>query len=546
MKSFRTPRRLALIVTWLALGCSGTSDADRPGRSTVLTISSPADADALIPPLVATTQGKQVVDLLFDHLAEPLPPMETGGDRGFRPQLAERWTWAPDSLSIAFTLDSDARWHDGTPVRAQDVRFSFELATDPVVASPHASNYVGIDSVTAPDSLTAVVWWHERHPEQFFQVAYNLAVLPQHLLGDVPRDALAQSTFASHPVGSGRFRFESWNRQRDLVLASDQDNYRGAPQASRIVWRVAADPTAASLSVLSGQADVLESVRGDAYTEARASSSVRVVEYGSLDYAYLLFNFGANVSGTRGLFTNRALRAALTHAVDREAVVANALDSLGSVALGPFTRAMPSVDTAMPQLAFDTTTAAALLDSLGWRRSGADGMRHNGRQPLRFEVLVPSSSAPRQRLAVLLQAQFRAMGVQMDIASLEPQAFGQRLVDGNFEAALNMWRTDPSPSTIRQVWGTPQGAASGANFGRYSNRVFDAAVDSAARTFDPDLRHRHFRRAYQTIVDDAAAIWLYEPRNFAAINARVQPVGLRADAWWADLSNWTLGESAGR
>lgn len=540
MNRTRTRGHLALIVTWLALGCSGAGDSATNERASVLTISSPADADALIPPIVATTQGKQVADLLFDRLAEPTLPLETGGDRGFRTALAERWTWSADSLSIAFAIHPAARWHDGTPVRAGDVRFSFELATDPLVASPHASNYVGIDSVSVRDSLTAVVWWAERHPEQFFQIAYNLSVLPEHLLGRVARDSLAQSPFASHPIGSGRYRFESWNRQRDLVLASDRANYRGAPNASRIVWLVAADATAASLSVLSGQADVLESVRGDAYTEARASTTVRVIEYPSLDYAYMLFNFAPTARGARSLFNDRALRVALTHAINREAVVANALDSLGSVALGPFTRATPAVDTGMRQLVFDTTTAARMLDSLGWRRAGTDGMRRRGTQPLQFDVLVPSSSTPRQRLAVLLQAQFKAMGIQMEITSLEPQAFAQRLGEGDFQAALNMWRTDPSPVTIRQVWGTADATASGANFGRYHNAAFDAAVDSASRTFDPDLRSRHFRRAYQLIVDDAAAIWLYEPRNFAAVNRRVEPMGMRADAWWAELPGWIV------
>jgi len=312
------------------------------------------------------------------------------------------------------------------------------------------------------------------------------------------------------------------------------------------VWIVSADPTAASLSVLSGQADMIESVRGDAFTQARGSGSVRTVEYGSFDYAYLMFNTERTVAAQRRLFNDRALRVALTQSIDRDAVVASALDSLGSVALGPFTRASASVDTTMRQIEFDSAAANRALDALGWSGRNPDGVRTKAGRALEFEVLVPSSSATRQRVAVLLQDQFKRVGVQMNIASLEPQAFGSRLEKGVFDAALNMWRTDPSPSTIRQVWGSPNGALAAANFGHYANRHFDADIDSASVTFDSARRRVLLRRAYQTIVDDAAAVWLYEPRNFAAINNRVQPVRMRADAWWAALADWRVSEPASR
>ncbi|MEO7358809.1 MAG: ABC transporter substrate-binding protein, partial [Gemmatimonadaceae bacterium] len=136
---------LAVFVT-LAACSGGKSVPAAHANANVLTIATPADADALIPQLVQSTQGKQVTDLLFDHLAQPTNHLETVGDAGFAPQLASSWTWAPDSLSISFSVNPAARWHDGQPVRASDVQFSLALYNDAVVASPHASNFVGIDS----------------------------------------------------------------------------------------------------------------------------------------------------------------------------------------------------------------------------------------------------------------------------------------------------------------------------------------------------------------------------------------------------------------
>lgn len=460
------------------------------------------------------------------------------GDAGFRPQLAAGWTWAPDSLSVAFALNPAARWHDGTPVRARDVAFSFAVYTDPVVASPHASNFAGIDSVSIKDSLTAVVWWGRRHPEQFFQVAYNLAILPSRLLENADRGALASTPFATAPVGTGRFRFERWNRGSDLVLRADSANYRGRPGYDRVVWLVAPDPTAAGTRLRAGEADVLDQVRGELVRQVREDAAFQVMDYGSLQYASLLLNHARATGGTRGLFAPRALRVALTQALDRPALVANALDSVGAVALGPVPRGEPTADVAMRQVPYDTGAAARALDSLGWRRAAPGGERGRNGQPLAFAILTPASSATRQRLAVLLQEQFRRAGVTVTVDAVDPATFGKRLAEGDFDTALHLWQADPSPATIRQAWGSPQGADIGANFSRYRNAQVDALVDSAAVTFDAARRTALFRRAYQAMVDDAAAIWLYEPRNLLAVRRTVTPAGVRADAWWGALADW--------
>lgn len=543
-----TPAALSrsTIVLLLALAlpacASDNTSADEAMREATagVVIATAADADALIPPLVATTAGKQVVDLLYDHLAVPVgTAVHTLGDAGFAPQLAARWEWAPDSMSIAFAMHPDAKWHDGAPVTASDVAFSFWMFTAPEVASFHARGFEGIDSVTVRDAQTAVVWWSRRHPEQFFQIAYNLAIMPKHLLQDIAPDALLSSDFASHPVGSGRYRFESWSRKQQLVLVADSANYRGRPRFDRVIWSVAPDPNAATMALMAGQADVLEVLRGDAVAEVARNPALRMVEYGSLDYGYLMFNL--RPSGKRPVsFANRDLRVALSLAVDRAAVVQNALDSLGQVALGPITRADPTVDPAMRQILFDTTRAAQVLDSLGWRwKADRSGRVRNG-TPLTFSVMTPASSGTRNKLAVLLQAQFARVGVTLNIESVEPAVFSGRLVSGDFDTALGAWRNDPSPATIRQSWGSPVGDKVGANFGRYASAAFDASVDSAIVSFDETARTAHFRRAYQQIVDDAPAIWLYEPRNLAGVRARLVPTAVRADAWLAGLADWTV------
>ncbi|MGZ8413417.1 MAG: peptide ABC transporter substrate-binding protein [Gemmatirosa sp.] len=525
----------------LALAACGDARESTPnGAPQSLVIATPSDADALVPPLVATTQGKQVMDMVFDYLAALGDSMIVDGDRGFAPQLAKSWQWAPDSMSVAFEIDPRARWHDGKPVGAADVRFSFALYTDPTVASPHASNFANVDSVTVRDSLTAVVWWKRRSPEQFYQIAYNLVVMPEHALDAVPRADLLASEYAKHPIGSGRFRVREWRRRDRIELVADSANYRGRPTFDRLVWTIAPDPAAAALRVLAGEADVLEAVRGDVVQKVAESKRVRGQPYGSLDYGYLVFNQRDAKATARpnALFADRAVRVALSHAIDRAAVVQNALDAQGAVALGPVTRAQATADTTLHAPAFDLVAAGRALDAAGWRVDPRDGVRRRDGKPLAFSLLVPSSSSTRMRLAVLLQSQFKAAGAQVELEPVDGPTFVERITKGKFDAALNVWRTDPSPAGLRQSWGSPRGEDVGANFGRYANASFDAVVDSASAEFSPARRQALFRRAYGIVLADAPAIWLYEPRNLAAVSRRVQPVGMRADAWWAHLAEW--------
>jgi peptide/nickel transport system substrate-binding protein len=163
-----------------------------------------------------------------------------------------------------------------------------------------------------------------------------------------------------------------------------------------------------------------------------------------------------------------------------------------------------------------------------------------GGRPLAVSMLVPSTSAPRMRIAVLLQEQLGRVGVQVDVDAVDPGTFVERLQKGDFDVALNMWRVDPSPAALRETWGTPRGADMGANVGRHANAAVDALLDSIKTEFRADRRSAMLRRAYQAIVDDAPAVWLYEPRNVAAIRKDLRPTRMRADAWWAGLGDWTV------
>jgi len=504
-----------------------------------IVLSSAADADALLPPLTMTLQGKQVVDQIFDNLADIGPALNTVGDAGFKPRLADSWRWAPDSMSVWFHINPAARWHDGVPVTAEDVRYTFQVVKDPSLASPLAANLDNIDSVSVIDSLTARVWFHQRTPDAFFKAATPVVILPSHLLKKTPAASLRESAFARAPVGSGRFRFATWEHGARIVLQADSANYRGRPNPDRVIWLVAADYPAAAVRFLGGDADFLDNVKPEYVAQVRAKGGEIVVSPGSLDYGYVAFNLrNAKNSGPHPVFGDRETRRALVMAIDRPTLVRSVFDTLGLVAHGPATRILATSDTTIG-IPYDPERAARTLDSLGWRR-GEDGKRSRGTTPLAFSLMVPSSSAIRMKIAVVLQEQWRKAGANVRIEPLELNTFVSRMDSRNFESLLNAWHIDPTPSSVREEWASSEIKKGGYNSTSYRNPGFDAVIDSAVREMDPNRSAALYRRAYRILTDDAPALWLYELRNAQGVSKRIRPSGMRADAWWANLADWSV------
>jgi peptide/nickel transport system substrate-binding protein len=535
-------RNRAILILALAAGaCRGGERAASTGDvGGTIIIAAPADPGSLVPQLALSTVDKQIDDQLFDYLAEIGPDLNTVGDKGWIPRLAQSWTWSSDSMSIAFHLDPRAKWHDGPGVRASDVRFTLDLYKDPRVKSNTGSSLENIDSVAVADSLTAVVWFKHRSPEQFFQIAYNLLVTPEHLLKGADRANLGASDFARHPVGSGPFRFVSWTPRATVELAADTTYYLGRPKLDRVIWSWNPDPGAALTKVLSGEADFTENLPPDGIARVAATPSVHMVPYRSINYSYLVFNLRDAKSGSRPhrLFADRETRIALSMAIDRQAMLRNVFDTLGTLGLGPFGRSYATADTAIAQIPYDSAGAVRKLDSLGWRDSDGDGVRERKGVPLRFSLMVPTSSMLRRRYAVLIQAQLQRVGAHVDIAESDPSVFMPRMLGRHFDAMLHSWVSDPAPSALRQSWSSS--ALNGANFGAYENPRVDVLIDSAVAEFDPARAKEMYRRAYRMIIDDAPAVWLYEAVNRAVVHTRIEPVLGSSDYWWRDMRLWSI------
>jgi peptide/nickel transport system substrate-binding protein len=537
-------RSITLLVAIAALtGCFDKQPGGSAGENGgTLVISVGGDPDVLFPPLSETTSAQIVQDLVYDRLAEIGDSLSTVGDVGFKPRLAKSWTWAPDSLSIAFHLDSTAKWHDGVPVRSADVKSTYRVYTDSASGSPFGVTLASIDSVSTPDSMTAVFWFRKRSPLQFFDAVYNMSILPDHLLKDTKGAALRTSSLARNPVGTGRFRFVSWTPGSALQLAADTSNYLGRPHLDRVIMTIAPDFNTALTRLVGGEADVLEQVPAASLPDIAKDTTLNRTLDPGLDYNFVQFNLKDPKLPARPhkLFGDRALRRALSEAVDRASIVRNVYDSLAFVAVGPTVRAYPTTDTTVKPIAFSVDKAKHDLDSLGWKDSNGDGVREKNGVPLEFTLEVPSSSKARTSMAVLIQEQLKQVGVKMNIDQLDYPAFVAKEGSRSFDAVFGGWHVDASPGSVRQTWSSAGAAKGGTNYGSYSNPAFDAEVDSALSAQTPAERRAHFTTAYRIIDEDAPAIWFAEPKRIMAVNRRIETGKLRADVWWANIADWKI------
>ena len=542
---------LALAAATLLGGCKGT-ETTSGGAGDIggtVVISTPGEAETLLPGLVISQGAREITDLLFDRLADMGDDMNTVGDKGYTPQLAESWQWAPDSLSITFHLNPKARWHDGQPVRASDVRYSVALMKDPAFGSTGTSLITNVDSVSVKDSLTAVAWFKKRTPEQFYDLVYQVVIVPQHVLGNTPAAQLKTADVARRGIGSGRFRLAMWQPGQRIEIIADTANYRGRPKLDRVVFATAPDFNSAAARFFSGDADMFEQLRPEQIAKVAADSQRRIVRYPTLQYAYLAFNMVDPKQWTRPhpIFGDRAVRRALSMAVDRRAMLRNVFDTIGTLLYGPFPHALSVADTTLPQLPYDTLKARALLDSAGWL-AGPDGIRVKNGRRLEFGLSTPSSSAARHQYAVLIQEAMRRVGASVRLDETDFATWAAKQGSHAFDAEMAIFGTDPSPSGFKQSWTTAGIARDGANYPAYSNPTVDALLDSATASFDPARTRSYARRAFEIIIDDAPGIWLYEPPTVAGLHKRIRTTKLRADGYWSDLANWYIpaGERTAR
>ena len=531
----RFPILLSMSAATVVLPACQPAKAPCSGCGTAV-VAAIAEPSSILPPLVYETVGRDIGDLIFERLAD----LEAGGspvDTGaFVPRLASRWERL-DSLTWRFHLRRDARWQDGRPVTAEDVRFSFDAFADSIVDAPARLTLVNRMQVQVQDPRTVIIRFTEASPEQLYDATFHVRVIPAHIWSRVPRGSWAADTASARIIGSGPYRLRRWKRGQHLVLEADSTG-SSRPHIGRLVWRFTGNLDAALNLVLSGDADLLETVGGPQNASRFEGDTLfELRSYPAAMYGFLAFRIADHRGRAHPLFGQPDLRRALAFGLDRTTVARALFGEASQAPNGPMSQLLWINDPDVRVLPFDTAAASRLLEESGWRR-GASGVRIRSGRPLAFDILVPSSSGMRKQAAVMLQESWRRLGVSVSVTAVDFPVFQQRISKGQFDTYIGAYLDQPSARGLADGW--TRAGWSSLNYGRYFNPVFDSLLDLAGRHSEPEGAKALYRLALDTLNADAPALFLYAPTTMAAVRRTFGRVRINPYSWISEIPDWTV------
>jgi peptide/nickel transport system substrate-binding protein len=530
-------RRVVLSVVMLLV--AATAEArQRPGDHGTIVIVMGADPATPVPTMLGAKADNDVADLLFLRLARPGTGLSTTDEKSFEPQLARSWT-RRDSLTLVFDLDPRARWHDGKPVTARDVVWSFDRMRDPTADPANALLLRHLATVTAESDTRVVLRFRRSYAEQFFDATYHVQPLPAHLVDTLSPAKFPGSAFVKSPVGNGPYRWVRRDPGLSIELAGNPDFFLGRPKLDRVVVLIARNPDAQMNLLLDGTADVFEAVppvsgpprlaRNPAFrTQAQASFAV----------VYLLFNQRAYGDRSRPhpILSDPEVRRALAMGLDRTPMVWSSFGAYGKLADAPAAQAHWTYGLVPRGPSYDPAGARALLERRGWVDRDGDGVREKDGTPLSLRLNVISSSAPRVIMAPQVQEQLRRIGARIEIVRLEGGTWNERRRRGDFDIDFSSALMDPSPSGIVQSW-TCAGRG-GTNVAQYCNPAVDSLIDTAISS-TRDIE-RHWRSAYAALQRDVPAVWLAAPATLFAVHNRYRGVTVRPESFYSTMWRWSV------
>jgi peptide/nickel transport system substrate-binding protein len=448
------------------------------------------------------------------------------------PYAARSWDWTADRRVLRVHLVPDLRWHDGRPTTARDVAFTLLAARDPATGYPRAGDLAGIDTVVAADDSTAELRFRSAQPD-FPLVLCELPILPEHLLGGVPRRDMRRAAFNDAPVGNGPFRFVERVPGQRWVFARN-DNFPavlgGPPALAGFVVAVVDEPTTKFAGLASGDLDVA-GVSPSMAGLVRRDPTLRLMDYP------ILFETGIVLNTHRPPFDDVRVRQAISLAIDRNRVVRVALAGFGRPASGPVPPELPFADTTPP--AFAPARADSLLDAAGWKR-GTDGARRRDGRPFTFELLTVGTAD--NALEQLVQSDLAERGIAMRIRQLELGTFLQeaRARPKRFDALVTGVPGDLSLAYLRAMFESRQ-AGSALDYADFHEPALDREFARAAAAATDSARGAAWLAVQRELARQAPVVWLYHARGVQGMSRRLQHVTMDLRGELVTLAHWTLG-----
>lgn len=532
----RCPRLAWAILLPLALACGGpVPDTDpeaqsAPRRGGTAVVGMGADFDVLNELASTSAITDQVIGhVLFQNL------LVYDEDLDYAPALADSFWVADDGLSASFRIREGVRWHDGVPVTADDVIWSFETSMLDETAYPERQSLQYVGRAERVDERTVRFRFSQVHAEPLADFAY-WTPMPKHLLENVPPAEMRNAVFNRAPVGNGPFRFVSWRPNEQIVFEANEDFWAGRPHLDRIVFRVIPEPSTAITELLNSGIDLYRNVPPSDMVRLEASRRARPLTYSTLGFTLLMFNL------QNPLFADVRVRRALTMATDRQALIDGILQGYGEMTAGPAAPRQWERNAELEPWPYDPTEARRLLAEAGWRDTDGDGTLDRDGRPFHFEIITNADNVVRKDILVALQSQLRQVGVDARARAVEFNTMVDKWMSGDFQTVVAGWdlylRFDPS-----QLFETG-GAYNG---GGYSNPRVDELLRRAGTTLDREEAKPMWDEFQRILHEDQPYIFLFSDHERWGASWRLRgaaPAGApNAYAPLASVAKWWIAPS---
>lgn len=483
----------------LAVGVAW-GEAPRRGGTAVVAVA--GDPGHLNPAISSAGPLHAVADSLYNGL------VALDRDGTPRPDLARSWDVSPDGRTVTFRLVDGVRWHDGTPLTAADVKFSFDEALFRFHARARAGLAPAVEAIETPDAGTVVFRLRRPHPALLQQLDVTEApIIARHVYAG--KD-LNQNPANLRPIGTGPYRFESYRRDDEVVLVRNPAYFKpGLPRLDRLVFRILPNANTQLNAFLAGEVDMLARVSAIDAQRLRGQPVTTVDTQAGSGGSNCVMTLSFNLERPR--LSDLRVRQAFAKAIDREQILRLVIFGQGRVATAPISSGIrwASLQGALDAVRLDPGSANRLLDETGLAR-GADGLRAT------FDIVQFPAFA---RYSELLRQHLAAVGIALRVRSMDPAAFAQIVfAQRDFDLALISYcnGADPEIGVRRMYHSSAVGNVPFSNAAAFRDAEVDRLFDVAGATVDQAARSEAYRAAQRRIVAQLPYWWLVETDFTAA------------------------------
>jgi peptide/nickel transport system substrate-binding protein len=479
-----------------------------------------ASPQTLTPFFATDAQARRVIQ---DSVCQTLGEIDRRrGD--IRGQIADAWQSDPEGRWLRIKIADTAKFSDGSPVTADDVKFSLDVLRMPGIDADRTRGAVeGIDRIEVISDRVAEFHFKEPRALNVLHALCSLYIVPKHFYEQFTPEELNRSTGLL--MGSGPFMLKDldpanqWRPGSDIVLVRNP-HYRPYPHSLR--FTVITDPAArltalriGDIHIMRGSPDQLPVLRADPEFTAHH----RIIADPAIGSSFSAIAW--NCAET-SILADRRVRLAMTHLLDRQRIASEFYAGSAAIATSPFPVNSQMNDPAITPWPFDPVRAAALLDEAGWTTRNAAGVRtHSDGRTLDIDLAIPQGSRLAEFVALVLKDEAAKAGVRIAIITADMAALADMQRSGRFDGALVSWSHGLPENEPRQLWHTASIAA-GDNTSRFSDPEADRIIDRGEREMDTNARMELWHRLHHVLHEEQPFTFLVNPPWIRLVSNRVK------------------------